>query len=384
VDTPFLIPRLTQPECELADTGAAACTGREPRADGATEAEDAAPRLVIRGESLGDPSPMSGGESYRLVAGSGGRAHLIATPLPKSDGNPYAALTDWLNLTFPFPLGRAALVDFLGELGAYLGRYLGGLEDRRRGLHGYRESFAFQHGGAMLAFGGQRGTAFLSLPGDACKLVPDWPIATEWFRDVLKAKITRWDGAVDDFEGSHPVDWAVAQYLHHKGFNAGGNRPSCDQAGNWIEPDGSGRTFYVGKRDNGKLMRIYEKGKQLGDKNSPWVRWELEIHATDRVIPFDVLLEPGKYVAGAYPCTGWIQDEQCRVRTIQKTGEASYAHLTHFAAQAYGQLLGVMLEVEGSPEKVLEKIARPGLPRRLRLPIPPEAREAEGAHPDAP
>ncbi len=50
-------------------------------------------------------------------------------------------------------------------------------------------------------------------------------------------------------------------------------------------------------------MRIYEKGKQLGDPESPWVRWELELHNTDREIPFDVLLQPGRYVAGAYPAT---------------------------------------------------------------------------------
>lgn len=384
MDTLFSSSSTTQRTCPSDDSGAPPGAARSERPGGADGAAEATPRLVIRGESSGTPSPEHQGESYRRVMRGNCMGRVIATPLPKPDGNPYAALTDWLNLTFPFPLGRTGLPEFLVDLRACLGPYLGGLEDRRRGLHGYRESFAFTHGGAMLAFGGQRGTAFLSLPGDACKLVPDWPVATEWFRDVLMARITRWDGAVDDFEGSHPVDWAVEQYLHHKGFNSGGNRPSCDQAGNRIEPDGSGRTFYVGQRDNGKLIRIYEKGMQLGEKWSPWVRWELELHAQDRVIPFDVLLEPGKYVAGAYPCTGWIQDEQCRVRTIQKTGEASYAHLTHYLQQGYGQLLSVMLEVEGSPDKVLKKITRPGLPKRLRLPIPPETREDGRAHPDTP
>jgi DNA relaxase NicK len=48
----------------------------------------------------------------------------------------------------------------------------------------------------------------------------------------------------------------------------------------------------VGKRKNGKLLRVYEKGKQLGDESSPWVRWELELHNRDRVIPWEVLLEP--------------------------------------------------------------------------------------------
>ena len=53
-------------------------------------------------------------------------------------------------------------------------------------------------------------------------------------------------------------------------------------------------------------MRVYEKGKQLGDTSSPWVRWELELHNRDRIIPWDVLLEPGKYLAAAYPCMDWV------------------------------------------------------------------------------
>jgi hypothetical protein len=41
---------------------------------------------------------------------------------------------------------------------------------------------------------------------------------------------------------------------------------------------GSGRTFYVGTREGGKLCRVYEKGKQLGDPQSKW-RAEVELHA---------------------------------------------------------------------------------------------------------
>ena len=33
----------------------------------------------------------------------------------------------------------------------------------------------------------------------------------------------------------------------------------------------------------------------------PWVRWELSLGNKGRVIPWDVLLEPGRYVVGAYP-----------------------------------------------------------------------------------
>jgi phage replication initiation protein len=103
--------------------------------------------------------------------------------------------------------------------------------------------------------------------------------------------------------GYPSVDDAVQFYLTDQ-FTAGGNKPSCSQQGNWIEADGSGRTFYVGKRKNGKLLRVYEKGKQLGDNTSPWVRWELELHNRDRIIPWDVILEPGKYLAASYACMG--------------------------------------------------------------------------------
>ena len=129
----------------------------------------------------------------------------------------------------------------------------------------------------MFGIGGQREKAFLSLPGEACSLIPmdAWQPLIEFLDGQYKAKISRWDGAVDDYDGLHDVDWAVGLYKSGQ-FNAGGNKPTCKQHGNWIEPDGSGRTLEIGKRKNGKLLRIYEKGKQLGDPKSLWVRWELQ------------------------------------------------------------------------------------------------------------
>ena len=217
--------------------------------------------------------------------------------------------------------------------------------------------------------GGQNNTAFLSIPGEACHSDPSWQNLILLIRDKLKGKITRWDGAVDDYEGKHSVDLAVQAYINGK-FNAGGKMPSCDQRGNWIIPDGRGRTFYVGKRENGKLLRIYEKGMQLGAKWHPWVRWEIEFHNVDRVIPWDVLLEPGKFVAGSYPnATGWIQAEMSRISTIQNTTRISYDYMTACTSTSYGKHLNVMLEVEGSAEKVLKKLVRDGIPKRLDLPI---------------
>lgn len=309
--------------------------------DGEPAATDAL-RLVIRGESSRDSQALT-------VRGYG-----------------KSALTDWLNVTFCFSPSHEAVGEFFRQFSAATSGILGGLTDRGRGIHGYTQSFAFDRGGAVFACGGQRGTAFLSLPGEACAFISGWPGLIALLRDQLVARITRWDGAVDDFEGKHSVDMAVELYLLD-GFKTGGKRPSCGQKGNWIQPDGTGRTFYVGKRKHGKLLRVYEKGMQLGSPFHPWVRWEVEYHNVDRAVPWDVLLHPGRYVAGAYPALAWVHDDASRIRTVKAQDEISYVRLMQVGSLAYGALINVMLQREGSAEAVVEKLRRSGVPRRLEF-----------------
>lgn len=327
------------------------------------------PRLVIRGESFPNNhnhTRNTDGEKHELFS-LNGKPFIISTPLPKADGEPYSAITDFLNCTFPYKEHQFDSVLF--DLLECLGNQFSPIKDRLKGLHGWDNSIQLGETKTFFAYGGQNNTAFLSIPGEACHMVPSWNRLVLLIRDKYQGKITRWDGAVDDYEGKHSVDVAVKYYLDGK-FNAGGKMPGCSQNGNWLMPDGSGRTFYVGKRENGKMLRVYEKGMQLGAKWHPWVRWELELHSVDRVIPWDVLLEPGKYVAGAYPrATSWVQDEMSRIRTIQDTAQISYDYMTECTSVSYGKHLNVMLEIEGSPEKVLKKLIRDGIPKRLDLPI---------------
>lgn len=329
------------------------------------------PPLVIRGESLevirGESLEVTGfpecGERYELVA-ENRRAVLLAHPLPKPDGVPYAAITDYLNCTFP--LNSSDLPQFFIQLFLCLGERFAPATERNGPLHFYPTSYALGGSSALFGYGKQGG--ILSLSGEACHLVPDWHALVAFLRDKLGARISRWDGAVDDFTGTHSVDMALQMYLDGT-FNAGGNEPTCDQRGNWIKPDGKGRTLYVGKRENGKIARIYEKGMQLGIPWHPWVRWEIELHNKDRIIPWEVLLEPGRFVAGAYPkALGWVQEEMQRIKTIQKTASIGYDCLIHHASHAYGKLIAVMMEIEGSPEKVVEKLIRDGVPTRLDTP----------------
>lgn len=203
------------------------------------------PRMVIRGES------------------------------PKKEtSRSQAALTDWLNVTFRFHPHDCTTDTFFTRFSEVTKGAFGGMTDQERGLHGWQHSFKFDRGNVVFAFGGQRYTAFLSLPGEGCSFITDWLSFSFFLRDELKARITRWDGAVDDFKGIHSVDEAVELYKSG-GFNHGGRNPQPRQHGNWITPDTLGRTFEVGNRKNGKLIRIYEKGKQLGDPTNPWYAGKL-------------------------------------------------------------------------------------------------------------
>ena len=332
--------------------------------------EAPSPRLVIRGESSWTEVTAESGEKYAVVL-AGKHPKLIKLPQPLANGVGSAALVDYLNCTFAFG-GESDLGSLFGELFAVLGKAFSPAINRNRGLHGYKHSFSLGKTAAFFAYGGNCGTGFLTFPGEACHQIPSWTELVQFLRDCLHARITRWDGAVDDYDGLHSVDSSVELYQAGL-FNAGGRKPQINQCGNWLDPDGSGRTFYIGKRRNGKMLRVYEKGMQLGIPWHPWVRWELELHNTDREIPWDAVLEPGKYVAGAYPkALGWISEEQTRIRTLQRTSRIGYDALTHWASIAYGKLIDVMMAVEGSSERVIEILRREGFPARLDLPPLPD------------
>jgi phage replication initiation protein len=325
--------------CAEAAEVAAAAT---PRADarGGADAATLAPRTVIRGESHGEYVP-----GLRAI-------------------DPVRILTDWLNITFPFSGTEDALEAFVQGFTEATEERLGGMTSRERGLHGYSNSFAFDRGGALFACGGQRFTGFLSLSSEACALVPDWARLVRFGRDTLSGRITRWDGAIDDFYGAYSVDVAVNLYLSGE-FNAGGRCPSYNQVGPWLAPGDGGRTFYVGNRKNGKLLRVYEKGRQLGFRSSAWTRWEVEFHNIDRVVPWEVLLRPDEYLAGAYPCMQWVGDKRSRIQAIKAQDEMSYGRHMESLRRSYGPMVHEMLRREGNSDRVVAMLSREGVPRRL-------------------
>jgi phage replication initiation protein len=323
------------------------------------------PRLVIRGESYQAIDPHTGEKCIIVPVDRKGRVKLI--PLPADGANPYAAITDWLNLTFPITESEDLGPRFR-RLFEVVGNELAPAEARPWGKYNYTRSFALGSTKGLFCHGGNAGTALVSLPGEVCALVDDWAALVALGRDEWKGRITRWDGAVDDYLGAHSVEEALALF-EKGGFGVGGREPQMRQYGNWAKPDGRGRSIEIGARDNGKRLMVYEKGMQLGFPFHPWCRWELSYGNRGRIVPWEVLLEPGRYVAGAYPkALSWVQDEMSRVLTLQRQTQIGYDASVKAARNQVGALLNLMVEVEGSAENAVAKLIRPGMPRRVRHP----------------
>ncbi len=316
-------------EVPNAARAASAYDGWQPRCDAGLDTQE--PRLVTRGESLTDTI-----------------AHI-----------------DWLACTW-LPSGRnfATLVESVLSLPQKDWKQLQG------GWQGY-DTRVDLGGFGLLAYGGehQRGTVHLELNALGCSRIQDWNAVRVWC-EAYGVRLTRIDLAHDDFTGGTFSIARAREWFAEGQFNTGGRAPNArlvDDLGS-----GKGKTLYVGQRQNGKLCRVYEKGKQLGDPGSPWCRVEVEFRGKSRIIPHDVLVRPGDYLAGAYPCLAHLSQRQDKMQTLTKAGEIGYARMVDCLRTQYGPALNVMLRVEsGDPFAVLEQAMRPGTPKRLaNLPLP--------------
>lgn len=248
--------------------------------------------------------------------------------------------------------------------------------DQERGVSGFKYSVPLVVSRAgepvtvgKIAWGGesQRKRVYVSLSGALCSLVAAWS-APASILDIAGARITRVDLTHDDYEGTRSVDQAVSMYDSGE-FKSGGRNPICACQGDWKLVSGHGRTFYVGKRGHGKLLRVYEKGKQLGDASSPWVRWEVEFHNRDRVIPVDVLTDPARYLAGSFPALAFVSEDRTPIRTQRKTLKASLDHLVECMSKSYGKTINAMVMQGLDPHDIIALTQRGGIPERLKRPL---------------
>lgn len=331
--------------------------------DGRMAARAATARPNEAGTAAAEPVEASeGAPSPRLVIR--GENH-------SSGPNPAAAFVDWLNFTFPFQL--SGVDGFMALDGALRQAFGFGLEaDRGKGHLNYERSWELGNNYGIFATGGDSvgGTSFFSLSGEGCAVVREW-LRVYDFLSGRNAKITRVDLAHDDYQGRITLD-SARSWFDAGDFHAGKGHPP---KGRFIDDFGSGtgKTLYVGNRKNGKTLRIYEKGKQLGDPNSPWVRWELELHNNDRDIPLLVLMNPARYLAAAYPPCAWISERQCRIETATRRLDIGLDVLTDSARKSYGKLFWFYWKVlEMPPHEIVKMLAVEGIPSRLNHAVPGE------------
>lgn len=317
-------------------------------------AEGGSPRTVIRGESR--------------QTGNADRAQRMA-------------IIDWLRFTF---LPTGSTITALDQLKRYFALWFPlplNFVPADKGMFGYGSTFdlmiwidgEFLKVGTV-ALGGERigNTMMVDLTGKGCSLVSDWGAVHATMQD-LDARITRADTALDLMEG-FTLEQFDDLYLAGE-FNCGGRIPSRRyfEGGDVNDLHAHGRSLYLGKKTNGKELCIYEKGKQLGDPDSEWLRIEIRFGNRDRVIPHEIVLDPTRFFAGGFVALETLVDSiKEKIKTQQPPDLAVeertivLKRLTHYLTAAYGKTIYQLAREMNMDYKALFDLLQvQGVPRRL-------------------
>ncbi len=326
---------------------------------------DSAGQLFSLEEYLKPDEDLKPLENFRIEAvGSGLKAKVIRLPVPMEGINYSYSFIDWLNFSFKkhdyftsvFSAGiqeynSDVAIDTEMQVISDLSRFLtnilgfGVTNERTKGLYFYQRTFDLGESDknwGQVCIGGQNESVLVSLTAQGLlNAKSGWQQRLYHFLTCIpNLKITRIDLAHDAFYSKKTVEDYFQMYLADL-FSLTYVRPSVEQRGDWVNQGEHGRTLYVGKRQSGKLLRIYEKGKQLGsgfsDLYPDWLRVELELHNAQRDIPLDVLLKPGAYLAGSYPALKNLLSEQCTIEMKKKSLKLTVDRLIEVTRHQFGR-----------------------------------------------
>lgn len=245
---------------------------------------------------------------------------------------------------------------------------------REHGMNFYKHAWDLgENGAGILCIGGQRGSIQVQVKGQglmAAKSGWEWRLF-KLLQRIPGAKLTRVDLASDDFHSDIDIE-AYVQMYHAGMFVNRGQKPNIEQAGNWIDPTGKGRTLYIGCRTSGKLLRIYEKGLQIANGYHEmfpnWLRVELELKSEGRIIPFEVLIRPGQYLAGAYPALANMHKEQNCIETQKKTVKSTFERAIETTKEQFGRYIWTAIEILGADEAIRRFTeGKEQIPKRLNF-----------------
>lgn len=186
---------------------------------------------------------------------------------------------------------------------------------------------------AHIDYGGdsQRGWVRFDMSGKGCEWVQDWQALELALTALPEAEIVRVDIAFTTSDASVVNDARVVAAFEAGLFCCGGRPPSMRSIIN-SDPC-AGKTRYIGKRENHKFLRCYEKGwellkdlpsgseflkkpgvlmavNHLGFVNAADLyRVELELKNVDKYIPWSAIGNRDEIFAGAYPfCASLLPD----------------------------------------------------------------------------
>lgn len=246
---------------------------------------------------------------------------------------------------------------------------------RKSGWNGFKSSADLLVGDmqvGFMAYGGQsqRGNVMVNITGIGCAwAVPDWDQVQDAVDRLPDYEIRRLDIALDTFH--REVTHEKVVQAHRSGlFTLAGRPPSMTR----IEPEDplEGATVYIGKRENAKFLRCYEKGLELikayprgairyleGVPVEDIYRVELELKAKEGPLPVDLIDKRDQYFAGAYPYLQTLIDVnpevfiQPREKGPQNDLAGMLAHIRH----QYGNTLFTALAAyQGDIGEVWSKI----------------------------
>lgn len=233
----------------------------------------------------------------------------------------------------------------------------------RNGLNGYAYAAAMPYQAGIVHVGHSSKTVLVTISGQgAIAAKPLWEERLYWFLMGVNGWLTRIDWAYDDYNGDLYGVRTMRHQAKQGAFQRKGRAPKIELRGAWEQddPDGSGLTLYIGSRLSGKFARIYEKGRQLGDPNSPWVRFEIEMHNSSYQLVLEMLITPTKWFAGAYPCCEWIERGgersalEYKTRCAMATIDGSLKWIRHQAGGHLAALRGMYPDSE-----LLDMLVRP-------------------------
>jgi phage replication initiation protein len=245
---------------------------------------------------------------------------------------------------------------------------------KKRGKQGFDRSDGLFLGDLAIgdmSFGGEamRGWVWVELTGTGCQWVEDWDRCEDDLAQLRDFQYKRVDIALDTYQREVTHESVTA--AHAAGmFTTNGKPPSMRQI---VPADPyEGRTVYVGKRDQPKFLRAYEKGYEQARKYpgievshidgvpvGDWYRLELELKAKQQLLPEDLIENRDQFFAGAYPYLQSVLDVEPQVLKLSrdKHPQRTLASMLEMLRTQYGNTLFTALTAyQGDIGAVWEKI----------------------------